>query len=607
MTEQLSAVAAFLRRHDNYDILTHDYPDGDTLGSAFALCLVLQQMGKHARVITTYLPDDFLFLQKDVEKQDFVAQTVVSVDVADTKLLGSNRAVYEGKIDLCIDHHMTNKVMVPLRLVDGGAAANCEILYKLFRHMEISWTRAIANCLYTGISTDTGCFRYTNTTAETLRIAADIMDIGCDVAYINKVMFETKSKKRIALEREIYDTMEYCLDGRCAIIAVTLKIQRRVGVSDGELEGLASIPRQIENRGRVQGFGAHQRRRQRFADLRGAGRRRTFRSGRLHRPRHAGAGKGNTQGDGGAVSMNGVIVIDKPQGFTSFDVIAVVRRLTGQRKTGHTGTLDPNATGVLPVLLGAATKAQDLIVNHDKEYRADFRLGLTTDTLDIWGRETAHCESRVTRAQIEALLPQFTGEIRQIPPMYSAVQQNGQRLYDLARKGIEVERQARQVTVYRLELTAFDETAQSGELLVRCSKGTYVRTLIDDIGAALGVGAVMTALRRTFACGYTLSDCVTLDELKALAQDGKIAERLRPVESLFDVYDALTVSEAQAKRFQNGASLDLSRTSLRSRQPENQTILRVKNPSGDFLGLGITADGALKNYKLFAPAGASGG
>ncbi len=246
MTEQLSAVAAFLRRHDNYDILTHDYPDGDTLGSAFALCLVLQQMGKHARVITTYLPDDFLFLQKDVEKQDFVAQTVVSVDVADTKLLGSNRAVYEGKIDLCIDHHMTNKVMVPLRLVDGGAAANCEILYKLFQHMEVSWTRAIANCLYTGISTDTGCFRYTNTTSETLRIAADIMDIGCDTAFINKVMFETKSKKRIALEREIYDTMEYCLDGRCAIIAVTLEIQRRVGVRDGELEGLASIPRQIE-------------------------------------------------------------------------------------------------------------------------------------------------------------------------------------------------------------------------------------------------------------------------------------------------------------------------------------------------------------------------
>ena len=305
--------------------------------------------------------------------------------------------------------------------------------------------------------------------------------------------------------------------------------------------------------------------------------------------------------------MNGVLLIDKPKEFTSFDVIAVVRGVTGQRKAGHTGTLDPNATGVLPVLLGNATKAQDLIPNHDKKYTADFKLGTTTDTLDIWGKETARFDSRVTRAQIEALLPRFSGEIEQIPPMYSAVRQNGQRLYDLARRGIEVERQARQVTVYHMELTAFDETTQSGQLLVRCSKGTYVRTLIDDIGAALGVGAVMTALRRTFACGYTLSDCVTLDELKALAQDGKIAERLRPVESLFDAYASLTVSEAQAKRFQNGASLDLSRTSLRSRQPENQTILRVKNPSGDFLGLGITADGALKNYKLFAPAGASGG
>lgn len=297
--------------------------------------------------------------------------------------------------------------------------------------------------------------------------------------------------------------------------------------------------------------------------------------------------------------MNGVLIIDKPQGFTSFDVIAVVRRLTGQRKTGHTGTLDPNATGVLPVLLGAATKAQDLIVNHDKEYLADFRLGLTTDTLDFWGKETARFDSRVTRAQIEALLPRFSGEIEQIPPMYSAVQQNGQRLYDLARKGVEVERQARRVTVYRLELTAFDETAQSGQLLVRCSKGTYVRTLIDDLGAALGSGAVMTALRRTFACGYTLDDCITLDELKVLAESGSIAQRLRSTESLFDTYSALSVSEAQAKRFQNGAPLDLSRTALRSRQPENGTVLRVKNPSGDFLGLGITADGVLKIYKLF--------
>ena len=246
MTDKLKETAAFLRERDCFDILTHDYPDGDTLGSGFALCLALQQMGKKARVITTFLPKDFVFLTKEIREQDFETQTVVTVDVADVRLLGKNRAAYEGRIDLCIDHHMTNVVDAPLRLVDGHAAANCAILYKLFREMGITWTRAIANCLYTGISTDTGCFRYTNTTAETLRIGADIIDIGCDTAYINKVMFETKTKKKLALEREVYDTIEYCFDDRCAIIAVTCDMQRSIGVSDGELEGLASIPRQIE-------------------------------------------------------------------------------------------------------------------------------------------------------------------------------------------------------------------------------------------------------------------------------------------------------------------------------------------------------------------------
>ena len=299
--------------------------------------------------------------------------------------------------------------------------------------------------------------------------------------------------------------------------------------------------------------------------------------------------------------MNGVIVIDKPEGFTSFDVIAVVRKLTKQRKTGHTGTLDPNATGVLPVLLGSATKAQDLIVNHDKEYIAQFRLGMTTDTLDIWGQVKTECESRVTREQIEAVLPRFRGEIQQLPPMFSAVQKNGQRLYDLARKGIEVEREPRKVTVYRLELTDFDEAAQCGSLSVSCSKGTYIRTIIDDIGAALGVGAVMTALRRTFACGYTLDDCITLDGLKALCESGEITDKLRPTESLFTAYEALTVSEAQAKRFKNGGALDLARTALRGREVSDKTVFRVKEKAGGFLGLGITdrEGGLLKIYKLF--------
>lgn len=246
MNDILKRTAEFLLARDNFDILTHDYPDGDTLGSGFALCLALRQKGKRARVITTGVPKDFVFLQESITEQSFDARTVVSVDVADEKLLGKNREKYAGKIDLCIDHHVTNKVDAPLRCVDGTAAANCLILFELFKLMDVEITRDIANNLYTGISTDTGCFRYTNTNSRALRAAADILDIGCDSAYINKVMFDTKTRKKLALEREIYDTIEFCFDGRCAIIAATLDIQKKVGVGDGELEGLATIPRQIE-------------------------------------------------------------------------------------------------------------------------------------------------------------------------------------------------------------------------------------------------------------------------------------------------------------------------------------------------------------------------
>ena len=239
-------VAQFLESHDNFEILTHTYPDGDTLGSGFALCLALQQIGKNARVITTNLPQSFEYLLDGVKEQDFEAGTIVSVDIATESLLGENQEKYSGKVDLCIDHHGSNNFNAPLKLVESTAAANCEIIYKLLREMNIDFTKQIANCLYTGVSTDTGCFRYTNTTPETMRIAAELMELGCDTAYINKVMFETKSKRKIRLEREIYDTISYCADGKCAIIYVTQAMMKKLGLADDELEGLASIPRQIE-------------------------------------------------------------------------------------------------------------------------------------------------------------------------------------------------------------------------------------------------------------------------------------------------------------------------------------------------------------------------
>ena len=236
----------FLRSRDCFEILTHAYPDGDTLGSGFALALALNQIGKRARVITTGVPKNFEFLSRLVPAQDFEAQTVVSVDVADEKLLGDNIEAYEGRIDLCVDHHAINRVNAKQKHVDPHAASNCEILYRLFRFMDIEITADIADCLYTGVSTDTGCFKYGNTTPETLRIAADLIEAGAKAPAINKAMFDTKTRKKLRLEQEIYATIEYSADGRCAVIAAPLELQRRLGVGDGELEGLASIPRSIE-------------------------------------------------------------------------------------------------------------------------------------------------------------------------------------------------------------------------------------------------------------------------------------------------------------------------------------------------------------------------
>ena len=297
--------------------------------------------------------------------------------------------------------------------------------------------------------------------------------------------------------------------------------------------------------------------------------------------------------------MNGVIVVDKPAEFTSFDVVAVVRRLSGQRKIGHTGTLDPNATGVLPLLLGSATKAQDIIPNHDKEYVAGFSLGMTSDTLDIWGDVSERKETSVTLGELENVLSLFRGKITQLPPMYSAVKVNGQRLYDLAREGREVERRAREVTVYSLSLLSFDEAAQSGVLSVSCSRGTYIRTLIDDIGSRLSTGAVMTSLDRISACGFKKQDALTLDEIKKLAESGELEGRLMSTESLFVTYPALSVSDAQAKRFKNGGALDASRTSLRGVQTENGSVYRIRDREENFLGLARVDEGSLKIFKLF--------
>ena len=253
---------------------------------------------------------------------------------------------------------------------------------------------------------------------------------------------------------------------------------------------------------------------------------------------------------------NGVIVVNKPQDFTSFDVVAVMRGCYHTKKVGHSGTLDPMATGVLPVFIGSATKAVSILPDSDKSYRAGFRLGLTSDTLDIWGKCSKQMAVNVSESALQDVLGRFRGEIDQIPPMYSALKVNGQKLCDLARQGIEVERQPRRVTITRLELLEYNGT--DGVIDVDCSSGTYIRALVDDIGKALGTGAVMTSLVRTRACGYGIDEAYPLSELKTKPLD-ELEGLLLPIESVFGSYPGIHLDGEQKRLYLNGVRLDVNR------------------------------------------------
>ena len=246
---------------------------------------------------------------------------------------------------------------------------------------------------------------------------------------------------------------------------------------------------------------------------------------------------------------NGILIVDKPEGWTSQDVVSKLRGVLHEKRVGHGGTLDPMATGVLPVFAGRATRAVEFFEHAEKAYEATLLLGTTTDTQDTTGTVLETRPVTVDEAAVRALLPRFTGVQQQLPPMYSAVKIGGKKLYELAREGKEIERKPREITVFSAELLHFENN--SARLRIHCSKGTYIRTLCHDIGQALGCGGCMAALRRVQAGAYRLADAVTLDEILAHPEPQTL---LKPVDSLFSAYPRLTLTPAQEKCCRNGAA-----------------------------------------------------
>lgn len=285
---------------------------------------------------------------------------------------------------------------------------------------------------------------------------------------------------------------------------------------------------------------------------------------------------------------NGIIIIDKPSDWTSMDVCAKLRGILKEKKIGHAGTLDPMATGVLPVFVGSATRAVEFAEQGDKEYIATLRLGLVTNTQDTTGETMEEHPVTVTRSDLEAVLPRFTGEIDQIPPMFSAIKINGKKLYELARSGKEVERKARRITIREIEL--LDEVSECEYTLrVRCSKGTYIRTLCHDIGGALGCGGCMAALRRTMAAGFTIAEAVTLEE----AQEKREA-LLRPVDDYFRDHEVYTLKTPRQEHLcRNGNPIAVKEALTEG------ALYRVRSAEGEFLALSRYEGGVLTSVKNF--------
>jgi len=286
--------------------------------------------------------------------------------------------------------------------------------------------------------------------------------------------------------------------------------------------------------------------------------------------------------------MNGVILIDKEQDWTSNDVVSKLKGILHERRIGHSGTLDPMATGLLVVFVGRATRAVEFAEGHDKSYRAALRLGITTDTQDISGTVLESRAHSVTEAELSAVLAGFKGEQLQLPPMYSAIKVKGKRLYDIARAGGEVERKMRPITIHDISLAGRD----GGDFLldVSCSKGTYVRTICHDIGQKLGCGGCMSALRRTKAGGFSVAQAHKLAEVQRYADEGRAEELLIPVDKLFDGYEKCSANAFEEKRIRCG-------NEYKTNLPAGE--YRVYSQSGEFLMLGKAENGMMKTIKSF--------
>lgn len=584
----MNKIGALLLNHDKFLIITHKKPDGDTTGSASALCQVLRKLGRTAYILEN--PDitpKFEHLIKDyIAPSDYEPKFIITTDIASTELLTENAMMYADKIDLCIDHHyLSNKGFAKHNVIlDFGACG--EIIYNIATALKVNLDKELATALYTSIATDTGCFSFSNTTTNTHTLAGQCLKHIDDISVINRKLFETRSKARIMMEKRVYENMKFFVGNQIAVIKITKKDREQTKATADDLDSITSIPRSIEgvevavcltelNNGDIKaslrtngqvnasdvcavfGGGGH---------ARAAGA--TFKESTLDKVCKLIVDEASKS----LFTYNGILLVDKPQDFTSHDVIAKLRGILKTKKIGHSGTLDPMATGILPVFIGPATRAVDYHGATHKEYIATFKLGIDTTTQDIWGEVINTQDVNIEKQLVHDAINSFVGKIEQIPPMYSAIKINGQKLVDMARKGVEIERKSREIEIFEIEIFENEELEENEyKIRVLCSKGTYIRTLCYDIGKKLGNIATMTSLRRSKSGSY---DCgLTLEKIQELSNNATLKDFILPTYSVFMDYHRVDVNDEGYERLCNGTFA--RSTDCKDYPQQDETSVRV--------------------------------
>lgn len=655
--------AAGLIEGDRFAIFPHVDPDGDALGASTALAHALASLGKNAKILIDEAEDGRLDIKEELlfidgEKRFFTADSSfvdektygVMMDCGEISRISgaSNRdkAFQKCCKTFCIDHHASSTPLADFNVIIPETAATCQLIWKLFKSMQkygLEIDKEMAEAVYVGILTDTGGFRYSNTSAETHLIASEIFSLGADHYAISKKVFESNPLRSMKLKFAAMGAANFSCGNRIAITYVDSKMLKSVGATLKDSDGIVEELRNIDSveaaclcKEQADGSVKVSMRSKTSIDVSkiaikfsGGGHKRAA-GCTIHKP-IAEAVKLMKSELKAAIEAeySGIININKAPNMTSHDVVAIIRKKLGIKKVGHTGTLDPMATGVLPIAIGNATRFIEYLDKDAKTYVAGVKLGMMTDTLDIWG-EVVHDSRNINKIDLDTELisktiQNFKGIIEQEPPMYSAIKVDGKKLYEYARNDQEVEIPKRQIEIFDIEYIDKENEKYLKELTgladeaggmrpddesdfyirVECSRGTYIRSLIRDIGRELGTDAVMSYLVRTNSGEFSITDACNIQEIKGL-DSNEIKDLIVPIDSKINYMGSILLEDSDSIKFQNGGKVSLNNikreeAGTSSQDDERNTYLIYNSHNRGFLGTGRIIGGKfLKAEKVLS-------